>query len=73
MKIVILGNSEDTNSFKIESENWLLAQEDWNLRRFLSVTVVSLGIGAAVGTTLAVALDLPPVLGVCNALHSLRK
>jgi hypothetical protein len=73
MRIVILGNSEDTNSFKIESEHWLLAQQDWNLRCFLSVTIVSLGIGAAVGTTLAVALDLPPVLGVCQAMHSLKK
>jgi hypothetical protein len=61
------------DSSKSESEHWLLAQEDWDLKRFLSVTVVSLGIGAAVGTTLAVVLDLPPALGVCQAIHSLRK
>jgi hypothetical protein len=59
--------------FKPEKANWIQSQLNSNAKRFVFMTVSAFAVGATIGTTLAVALDLPPVLGVCNALHSLRK
>jgi hypothetical protein len=57
--------------------NRLFPEEEWDVRRFWRVTVLSLGLGMATGivtgTALAITLDLPPVLGICQALHSLKK
>jgi hypothetical protein len=50
----------------------LFREQEWELKRVLATTIISLGVGMATGTTLAIALDVPPVLGICQAMHSVR-
>ena len=53
--------------------NWIQTQLRIAPKRFVLVTVSAFAVGATIGTTLAIALDLPPVLRVCQAMRSIKK
>jgi hypothetical protein len=45
-------------------------EQEYDVRRFLCATIfIPLCIGLGTGTTLAITLDIPPMLGICKALH----
>jgi hypothetical protein len=50
----------------------LFPEQELDMRRFWCTAIISLGVGMAIGTSLAIALDIPPMLGICNALHLLQ-
>jgi hypothetical protein len=53
--------------------SWIRTQLSTDAKRFVAITVTAFAVGATIGTTLAIALDLPPVLGVCHALPGVKK
>ena len=53
--------------------NWIQTQLRIAPKRFVLVTVSAFAVGTTIGTTLAIALDLPPVLRVCQAMRSIKK